>query len=150
METVHNFLVLVLIPAVVAAALGALAKLLASKGASDLVNSLSVRAAAETEHLIAKADESNNALLAAAVHAAMSYAEMHKDEVLKQFDSKAEYVIHSVLSSPKFAAFQGDAEDIKNLIEQFYLGYFVNLETPVKNTAVKPMDDVPGGGPGKP
>lgn len=134
-----------LIPAVTVAAVAALAKLLASSQVANAINSLAVKGAAETEKLLAEADATHNALLVMAVHAAMTYAEAHQTEVLKDFDSKADYVIESIESDPRFAHLNLPLDAVKHLVEQLFSQYFSQL--PHAAPAPAPAD-VTGGGPG--
>jgi hypothetical protein len=124
---------------------GAIARLLVSPHTLDAVKALGAKLAAQTNQLVAQADASNNLLLQAAAHGAMAYAETHEAEVLKLFDSKADYVIASIQANPKFEHMNLPLSDIKNLIEQLYLAYFAGLPhkvvpapTPVE-TAVSPV-----------
>lgn len=139
-----------LVPAVAVAAIGALAKLLASSQVANAIQSLSVKLAAETEKLLAEADATHNALLIMAVHAAMSYAENHETEVLKEFDSKADYVIDAIERDPRFAHLNLPLDTLKHLVEQLYTQYFASLNAYDKGPATVKPADVTGGGPGAP
>lgn len=126
-------------------AVGAVAKLLASQAAANFVNALGAKAAAETEKLISEADATHNALLVAAIHAAMVYAENHEAEILKTFDSKASYVETVIEEDPRFAHLNLPLDTVKHLIEQLFQAYFSNLP---HKADLKPADVIGGGGPG--
>lgn len=134
-----------LVPLVATVLLAALSKILLSPAASNYVNALGARAAAETEKLISEADATHNALLVAAIHAAMVYAENHEAEVLKDFNTKADYVETVIEEDPRFAHLNLPLDAIKHLIEQLFQAYFSGL--PHKAVAPAP-GDVTGGGPG--
>lgn len=125
-----------------AGALGAVTKILLSPAATNFVNALGAKAAAETEKLISEADATHNALLVAAIHAAMVYAENHEADILKEFGSKADYVETVINEDPRFAHLNLPLDTVKHLIEQLFQAYFSNL--PHK---AKPADTT-GGGPG--
>jgi hypothetical protein len=132
---------LILLTAAGAAFLAALAGLLASPKVSNLVTTLGVRAAADTNKAVAEADALHNALLSAAIHAAMTYAENHEAEVLKDFDTKASYVESVIEEDPRFAHLNLPMDAIKHLIEQLYQAYFSALP---HSTPIVAPNDTPG------
>lgn len=139
----------VVLMAVATLGVAALTKLLLSPGMANFVNASATRLAAETNKLVAEADTTNNVLLISAIHAAMVYAEAHQAEVLKEFDSKADYVENVIDADPRFAHLNLPLDAIKHLIEQLYQAYFSAL--PHTAPAAPAPADVTGGGPtGKP
>lgn len=141
---VHSILNLLLVAAGTSV-LGALTKILLSPAASNFVNALGAKAAAETEKLISEADATHNALLVAAIHAAMVYAENHEADILKEFNSKADYVETVIEEDPRFAHLNLPLDTVKHLIEQIFQAYFSNLP---HKADLKPADVIGGGGPG--
>ena len=119
-----------LTPFLVVAAGAVMVQLLRTPKANAFALAQSDKLAAETKSLVADADASNNGLLKEIVYQAMTYAEVHQDQVKKDFHTKAEYVIAMVQKDPRYGGFGVGLEEVEHILEVMWTHYFSDLQTP--------------------
>ncbi len=123
----YHTLISLLLTTAITFVVAAVGKILIDPRTIALVEAFGAKLGAETDHAIAQADASNNALLVFATKAAMTYAENHEAEVLKTFNSKADFVISTIEVDPRFAHLNLPLASVKNLVEELFQSYFAAL-----------------------
>ncbi len=127
MHNIENVIVTIVIPALVAFAIGAVGKLLVSPGAGKLAQALGDKLAAETKQAVASANHTNNILLVSAVDSLLSYAINHKELVEEDLKSRLDFVEAQIAKNPKLAALGATPMELEALVEQILSAYLNDL-----------------------